>query len=454
MKTEVFKAYDIRGQLGEEGISPALMHRVAQAFAQKEKATAVILGRDIRHSSEELASAFSAGLLSSGKKVLNLGLTTTDLLYYASVKKDLPAAIITASHNPANYNGVKLCHRRGKSLSSAEIKDLDQHFKAAKPKVSSSVGVRDLDLSQDYLQHLLTTLIEVQKIKPLKVAIDGGNGMVGLLAERLFAKLPCQLSGIFLEPDGDFPNHPADPSKAENLRDLQNLVKAKEADIGIAFDGDADRAVFVDSQGEVVNGSKTLILIARWLLQRAPAADNRIVYDSISSQTVVEAIEKYGGVAIKSPVGTPFIKKTMTKHKALFGGETSGHCYFRDNFQIDSGLFTTLVMLQTISESQRSLADLQQEIKLHPHSGEIIFAVQTKPENVLKALAEHFAKDGAAKINHFDGLEVRWQKVWFNLRISNTEPIIRLNIEGKSPADIQALSPSLRKLIKDSNQLL
>ena len=448
MSAEVFKAYDIRGRLNEQEINPALLQRIGRAFADWVPESTVIVGRDIRPSSQSLAKAFQAGVRQQDKHVLDLGLATTDMVHYAAVHHELPAAMITASHNPPDYNGLKLCLNQAQSLTSAELQRL-KHNLPSEVTGQGQGGYQKLKFTEIYLEHLLGTVIETQAIRPLTVGVDGGNGMAGLLVPQLFDQLPSRLEGLFLTPDGRFPNHLADPSKAENLRDLQQLVRDRQCDFGVAFDGDADRAVFVDKQGAVISGGQLLIIIARWLLPKTSPDDNTIVYDSIASQAVPEALVAAGGQPIRSRVGTPFVKQTMAEVGAIFGAETSGHCYFRANSSIDSGLLTMLAVMQCLSETNRSLQQLSfNKFDIYHHLGEFIFQCPNQPQMIIEAVKNNCALLPNAKVDDFDGLEIRWPDVWFNLRASNTEPIIRLNVEGLKHQRVNQLATELQAFIK------
>ncbi|MGH8957425.1 MAG: phosphomannomutase/phosphoglucomutase [Acidimicrobiia bacterium] len=441
----VFKAYDIRGRTDTGELTPDLARRIGAAFVQLFSAREVAVGWDCRASSPDMSRAMNEGITNAGASVLALGEVPTDVVYYVSGSRGLPGVMITASHNPSNYNGIKLCRAGaapvGEDTGLAEIEKM-----VTKPlPASGRIGeVRDFDALPGYVDHLLA-IVDEGAMKPLRVAVDGGNGMAGAVIHQVFARIPPELIGLYLELDGTFPNHPADPLQPENLVDLVALVGSEQADLGVAFDGDADRAFFVDDLGEPLSGSTTTALIARWFLARQPGAT--IVHNLITSRAVPELVTKLGGKPIRTRVGHSFIKQVMAETGAVFGGEHSGHYYFAANFRADSGMLAMLVLLQVLSESGRKLSQLRREVEPYAASGEINIHVDDQAGTV-ERVAEAFPE---ASIDHLDGLTVSWPDRWFNIRPSNTEPLLRLNVEGPDDETVSELSGRVQEVIGGSN---
>ena len=432
---DIFKAYDIRGEVGDGGVNPAVMERIGFFFAELAGATGVAVGRDCRLSSDRLQEAFMTGVSRAGRDVLDVGQATTDTVYYASATEGLAAAVITASHNPPDHNGVKLCRSSADHFSGRDIQAIGERSLAAEALPEDGTGRYGYrDVLSNYAAHLTELAAGYGAVGELRVGLDCGNGMAGSLAFALTESLPVEVIGIYAEPDGTFPNHPANPSKRENLMDLSYLVQREGLDLGVAFDTDADRAVFIDDCGEVIDGDRAAALLARWCLSHHPG--EIVVYDSIASKTVQQAIEECGGRAVRSRVGFPFIKEAMRASGAFFASETSGHYYFRDNFAIDSGAFAMLAMMQAITDSGRPLSALRQEFASYVQSGEKTFVVADRQAAIAR-VAAYFAAEG--EVDHLDGLTVTWPNRWLNLRASNTEPIIRLNVEGVDEPEVADL---------------
>jgi phosphomannomutase len=421
----VFKAYDIRGRTDNGELTPDLYRRIGSAFVSVVEAAEVAVGRDCRSSSQQLFQALVDGITTSGSDVIDLGEVPTDLVYFYSGKHSMPGAIITASHNPPQYNGLKLC-RAGAAPVGAET-GLEEIKRAVldgeTPPVASPGSVRQVDAVDEYVEHLLA-IVDASSIGPLRVAVDGGNGMAGITIEKVFTRLGATLDGLYLEPDGTFPNHPADPIQPENLQDLITMVGEGGHDLGVAFDGDADRAFFIDDQAEAVSGSTVTALIARWMLGRHPGAS--IIHNLITSRAVPETVRAAGGTPIRTRVGHSYIKQVMAESGAVFGGEHSGHYYFADNFRADSGMLAMLVLLRVITEDGRPLSVLRQEVEPYSASGEINFVV----DDTEAAMNRVEAMFPDAATDRVDGLTVDLGDVWFNLRPSNTEPLLRLNVES------------------------
>jgi phosphomannomutase len=426
----IFKAYDVRGiypdQLDEDGA-----HRIGRAFAAWAGAPRIVLGTDCRVSSPPLAAAFTDGVTGAGVDVTDLGLATTDMVYFASGRLNLPGAMFTASHNPPAYNGIKLCREAaapiGADTGLAEILALAESYATAPPApVAARGSVEVRDFVDPYLDHLLT-FADLERFAPLVVAADAANGMAGLVVPRLFERLPAKLVPLYMDLDGTFPNHPADPIQPENQADLRRTVSEHGADLGLAFDGDADRVFLVDERAEGVSGSLVTALVAKALLERDPGS--KIVYNLICSWAVPEVIRESGGIPIRTRVGHSFIKQVMADTGAIFGGEHSGHYYFRDHYRADSGLVASMVVMDQMSTSGAPLSELLAPFDRYADSGEINTEVHDQ-EGTVERIAAAFA-DG--RQDRLDGLTVEFDDWWFNVRASNTEPLLRLNVEARTP---------------------
>ncbi|HVL80728.1 MAG TPA: phosphomannomutase/phosphoglucomutase [Actinomycetota bacterium] len=421
----IFKAYDIRG-LYPEQIDADAARRIGRAFAVFTASPEVLVGRDMRESSPELAAAFIEGVTAAGSDAVDLGLCSTDLVYYASGHLGRPGAMFTASHNPAVYNGIKMCGPGaapiGIDTGLLEIKALATDLPPEAPRRGS---VSQRDLLDEFADHLLSR-IALDEMKPLVVAVDAANGMGGKVVPAVLGRLPIEVVPLYFELDGTFPNHPADPIQPENLRDLQGLVRSRGADVGLAFDGDADRVFLLDEHARPVSGSLTTALVTQAILTDHPG--ETVIYNAICSRVVPEVIEELGGRGVRSKVGHSFIKQLMAEHEAVFGGEHSGHYYFRDNYRADSGLLASLYVLDTISRSGRTLGELLAPLDRYSNSGEIN-SVVTDQTAALEAVSAGFAE---AAQDRLDGLTVSDADWWFNVRPSNTEPLLRLNVEATS----------------------
>ncbi len=425
----IFKAYDVRGVYGET-LNAEIAYRIGRAAAQYLNVPQIAVGRDMRLSSPEVAEALIRGITDQGVNAIDLGLTTTDGLYFAVGKFKYPAgAMVTASHNPGKYNGIKFCRAEAFPISLdtglADIRDLTVHGNFAQPAQKGQVTKRDI--TDDYIQHALS-FIDVNKLRPLKVVIDAGNGMAGMIMPRVFHHLPCELVPLYFELDGSFPHHPASPIEPENMVDVQQKVREVGADVGAAFDGDADRMFPVDEHGDLVDGSMVTAMVTNSLLRRYPGST--ILYNLIVSKSVPELVEQLGGKAVKTRVGHSFIKADMRTVNGIFGGEHSGHFYFRDNWYADSGLIALLIVLEQISIANKPLSQIIQPLDHWVRSGEINSTVSDARTKLL-ALEEHFGKS-AQSTDNLDGLTVDYGDWWFNVRPSNTEPLLRLNVEAKT----------------------
>ena len=429
----IFKAYDVRGTVGDQ-LDADGARAIGGAFARvtaESGARAVLVGRDMRPEGEEFAAAFGEGALNHGVDVVDVGLCATDMLYYASGKLDMPGAVFTASHNPAGYNGIKMCGASAAPISSDSGLGAIKAMAIAGPDPSARKGIRNTrDLLSGYVDHV-RSFVDLDSLAPLLVVADTANGMGGLVVPAVFDGLPLVLDHLYPELDGTFPNHPADPLQSENLRDLQDRVVELNADIGLAFDGDADRVFLVDEMARPVSGSLTTAIIARSILAHDPGAT--VIHNLICSRTVPEVIAEGRGTAVRTRVGHSYIKQAMAETGAVFGGEHSGHYYFRDNFRADSGLIAALVVLEAISRHPAGLANLVSDLDRYAASGELNTVVEDAAV-VIEQVATAYAD---ADQDRLDGLTVNLGDWWFNLRPSNTEPLLRLNLEASTPDDVQ-----------------
>ena len=429
----IFKAYDVRGVYPDQ-INESVARRVGNAFVGFTGAARVFVGRDSRPSGESLVAAFIEGATLAGADVVDLGFASTDLVYFAAGHFEAPAAMFTASHNPAQYNGIKLC--RAGAAPVGEETGLRQ-IKAAVADGLLERGeepghAEQLDLLPEFVGHV-RSFVDLDALVPMRVVADTANGVGGLVVPAVFEGLPFELSILFEELDGTFPNHPADPIQPENLKDLQRAVLDARADIGLAFDGDADRVFLVDDKAQPVSGSLTTAIVAESILRRqpadGPAADRTVVHNLICSKAVPEIVREFGGTPVRTRVGHSYIKQVMAESGAIFGGEHSGHYYFRNNYRADSGLIAALVVLETLSRAGVPLSELRKPLERYADSGEINRRVED-PKASIEVVAQSFV---GAEQDRVDGLTVDLGDWWFNLRASNTEPLLRLNLEAVDP---------------------
>ncbi|MDQ1413772.1 MAG: phosphomannomutase [Acidimicrobiaceae bacterium] len=450
MLDTLFKAYDIRGVVPDQ-LNSELVRRIGTAFAAFAGAPRILVGRDMRESGVELTQAFVDGVTATGTDVVDLGLMSTDELYFASGRLDAPGAMFTASHNPARYNGIKLClpgaRPVGEDTGLAEIKAAVAADAAPEPAAERGTVTTD-DMLDAFATHV-RSFVDRDVLRPLRVVADTANGMGGLVVPRLFSELPFDLEVMYGELDGNFPNHPADPIQLDNLRDLQARVLAVGADVGLAFDGDADRCFLVDDQAQPLSGSTTTALVAAAMLEKYPASS--VLYNLICSKSVPEIITERGGTPIRTRVGHSFIKSVMAQTGAIFGGEHSGHYYFRDNYRADSGSIAALVVLEVLSKSDQPLSELRKPFERYADSGEINTEVDD-PKAVIGRVSAAFDPETHPGMTQewVDGLTVDVGDWWFNLRPSNTEPLLRLNLEAATPAECEAHTAEVLALIKES----
>jgi phosphomannomutase len=445
---DIFKAYDIRGLVDDE-LSPDFAFAVGLAFARflelEREPSTVIIGEDMRPSSPELAEAFSAGVTSNGTNVIRIGLASTDMLYFAAGSKNLPGAMFTASHNPAAYNGIKLCLSGARPIGKETgLLTIEKFVRNGMPMAMRPVGNEtNEDLLKAYADHL-HKLVSFKGNRPLKIVIDAGNGMAGFTAPAIFDRLGAEIIPLYFELDGNFPNHEANPIDPANLRDLQKSVLENGADIGLAFDGDADRCFLVDEKGETVDPSLLTALIASRELAKHPGAT--IIHSLISSRTVVEVINELGGVPVRSRVGHSYIKALMAETGAIFGGEHSGHFYFKDFWRADSGALAALHALAALGETDQTISQLLSPYKRYVASGEVNSRV-SDAASVIKAIKEKYSALPEFEIDELDGLTASTSTWWFNVRASNTEPLLRLNVEADTVANMAAHRDALLALI-------
>jgi phosphomannomutase len=424
---KIFKAYDVRGIVPDE-LDEDVAESVGAAFIRLTGASSVVTVHDMRTSSRPLAEAFGRGAASQGADVIEGGLGSTDMLYYASGSLDMPGAMITASHNPAKYNGIKLCREGARPVGrdTGLIELRDAAAQGLPPYHGTPGVVVQRDLLSGYASHL-KKLVDLSAIRPLKVAVDAGNGMAGHTVPKVFEGLPITVVPLYFELDGTFPNHEANPIDPQNLRDLQRAVIDSEADIGLAFDGDADRCFVVDERGHIVSPSVLTALIAVRELAREPGA--AVIHNLITSRAVPEIITEHGGIPIRTRVGHSFIKARMAETGAVFGGEHSGHFYFRDFWYADSGMLAALHVLAALGEQDAPLSDILAGYGRYVATGEINSEVADQAGVTARVRAEFASRPGVT-FDELDGLTVTGDGWWFNLRPSNTEPLLRLNLEA------------------------
>jgi phosphomannomutase len=445
----IFKAYDIRGTYPNE-IDAEGCRAIGAAFArfaldEGGEVAEILIGRDMRPSGVELAEAFSEGVRSQGVDVVDVGLASTDLVYFASGSRNAPGAMFTASHNPAQYNGIKFCLAGARPVGSdTGLERVKELARTGLPSVAKPGSASSVDLLGAFADHV-RSFVDVSRFRPLKVVADTANGMGGLVVPAVFQVLPFDLEIMYPELDGTFPNHPADPIQPENQRDLQARVREVGADVGFAFDGDADRVFVVDEQGNGLSGSVTTALVAAGVLDKEPGGT--VLHNLICSKVVPEVVREHGGVPIRTKVGHSFIKAEMAKTGAVFGGEHSAHYYFRENYRADSGLIAAMMVLERLCAGDKPMSAVRAPYDRYADSGEINTQV-SDPAVVIDAVAAEFAQrvPGAAQ-DRLDGLTVDLGDWWFNLRPSNTEPLLRLNLEARTRDECDEHTSELLHLI-------
>jgi phosphomannomutase len=451
--SRIVKAYDVRGVVPDE-LNVDIARALGAAFARFADAPTITTARDMRESGVELGAAFADGVTSQGVDVVDCGLGSTDLLYYASGSMDVPGAMFTASHNPAKYNGIKLCLAGAKPVGQdsglTQIRDEAQRFLAdgiPTPETQGAQGLQGAVTQQDvlagYAAYMKKLVPDLATIRPLKVVVDAGNGMGGYTVPTTFEGLPLDVTEMYFELDGSFPHHEANPIDPENMRDLQAKVRETGADVGLAFDGDADRCFVVDERGEIVSPSTLTALIAARELAREPGST--IIHNLITSRSVPEVVKELGGVPVRTRVGHSFIKAEMARSGAVFGGEHSGHFYFRDFWNADSGMLAALHTLASLGNQDGPLSALLKSYERYVASGEINSTVDD-PAGRIAALKEAYA---GKPTDELDGLTVDLgDGAWFNVRASNTEPLLRLNVEARDEATMAKVRDEVLALIR------
>ncbi|MFD8995561.1 phosphomannomutase/phosphoglucomutase [Streptomyces abikoensis] len=447
--SQIVKAYDVRGVVPDQW-DESMAELFGAAFAQVTGASAIVVGHDMRPSSPGLSRAFARGAAALGVDVTEIGLCSTDELYFASGQLALPGAMFTASHNPAQYNGIKLCRAGaapvGQDTGLAEIRALVEGWlETGAPEPAATAGtITSRDVLADYAAHL-RSLVDLTDIRPLKVAVDAGNGMGGHTVPTVLAGLPVDLVPMYFELDGTFPNHEANPLDPKNLVDLQAKVRETGADIGLAFDGDADRCFVVDERGEPVSPSAITALVAARELAKHPGGT--IIHNLITSWSVPEVVAENGGKAVRTRVGHSFIKQEMARSGAIFGGEHSAHYYFRDFWNADTGMLAALHVLAALGGQDGPLSGLVRQYDRYAASGEINSTVADQAGRAAAVRAAYEGADGVT-LDELDGLTVATADWWFNLRASNTEPLLRLNVEARDPETVTRIRDEVLAIVR------
>lgn len=439
---QIFKAYDIRGIYNKD-LNDEIAQAIGFCFAKITEAKKIIVGRDMRLSSNAVFKSLSQGINSAGVEIIDIGMVSTDATYFASGKFNLPAIMITASHNPKEWNGFKLTKAGAIPFGEKDIQRLKQ--KVVKYKINrlaAKIKITKKNVLSDYNKNVLK-FINKNKIAKLKIAVDAGNGMGGKIIAPIFSELPCKIIPLYFKPDGSFPNHQPSPIESKNLVQLQKIVKQKKADFGMAFDGDADRVFFIDEKSGVVNGGIIVAMLAEYFLKLS--SKEKIIYDLRCSRFIPELIKDNGGKPLVSRVGHSFIKALMKKTGAIFGGEISGHYYFRDNYRADSAMIAAVIITQIISEAKIPFSKIIKNYLKYYQIEETNSRVENQKEKIKKIKIKY--KNG--KITQLDGLTVEYPDWWFNIRPSNTEPLLRLNLEAKTEKLMQEKKEELLKLIRN-----
>ena len=441
--SEIFKAYDVRGIYGQN-LTEDIAKKIGKAFVTFLRCKEVIVGYDMRVSSPKLTDAFMEGVNETGANVIDIGQVSTDGLYFASGFLQKPGVMFTASHNPPQYNGLKFCKAMAvpinKDTGLQQIKAIIEKGKFRKSKDEGRVIKKSI--LNEYVIHVLTF---IHKIKKLRIAVDAGNGMAGKIVPLVYNTLPVKIIPLYFELDGKFPNHPADPSKYENLKELQEVVKKEKCDFGMAFDGDADRVFFVDEKGKIVDSSLISALLIKSILKKH--GKQKIIYNLVNSKIVPETIKKYGGKAVIERVGHSFIKDTMKGINAIFACEHSAHYYFKHNFNADSGIIASLIVCEIISKKGKKLSKLVKEFEVYSKIEETNFEIKDKIKKI-KEIKDHYQKLNPKKVMDLDGVTVEFDDWWFNVRPSTTEPLLRLNLEADTKELMEEKTREIVKLME------
>ncbi len=441
---DIFKAYDIRGIYGKD-LTDKIAYKIGKAFVDFLDCKKVVVGYDMRPSSEKVVKAFIKGVNEQGADVVDIGMVSTDAVYFASGKLNVPGVMFTASHNPSKWNGMKLCRENAIPINhDTGLKDIET---SVKKNIFKEAGRRGTlikeDILKDYVKHV-NTFFDSRKIKKLKIVVDAGNGMAGKIIPLVFEKLNAKIIPLYFKLDGRFPNHLPDPSKPENLRALQRRVKKEKADFGMAFDGDADRIFFVDEKGLTIDSSLVSCLIIKNMLKMHP--NERVIYNLVCSRIVPEVVIKNRGIPIKDRVGHSYIKQTMRDTGAIFACEHSAHYYYRDNFRADSGIITAVIMAEIVSKDKKKLSKLLDEFRKYYKIEETSLKVKDKDKK-LKKIEKMYKGKRNGRFNKLDGITFEFKDWWFNLRPSNTEPLLRLNLEARFEKLMKEKKKELVKLI-------
>ena len=429
MDASIFKSYDVRGIYPAQ-INADVAYGAGRAFVAFTNARTVAIGRDMRPSGPELFAAFARGANEGGADVVDIGMVSTDALYFTVGKFGYDGGVmITASHNPKEYNGLKFCRQEAQALSAETGLNAmrDMILSGSYPPAARRGSISQRDIHDAFADHVLG-FVDPKQIKPFKIAIDAGNGMGGVMCRPIFKRLPCTIVEMYFEPDGNFPNHPPSPIEPENMVDLQRKVREERCDLGVAFDGDADRMFIVDEKAELIGGDMVTAIVGLNTLKRYPGS--KILYNLICSRSVPEVIERAGGIPVRSQVGHSLIKATMREQDIVFGGEHSGHFYFRNNWFADSGIIALMQCLEVFSSAGKPVSEVIAPIDTRVRSGEINSTVADIPGK-LREIQDHYS-DG--QIDHLDGVTIQYRDWWMNVRPSNTEPLLRLNVEGDTRA--------------------
>ncbi|MGI8574818.1 MAG: phosphomannomutase/phosphoglucomutase [Egibacteraceae bacterium] len=443
---DAFKAYAIRGVYGE-AIDEALAEWVGAATVELTGADRLAIAQDMRPSSEPLAKALASGATRRGADVVRVGLASTDMLYFASGALDMPGVMLTASHNPAQYNGMKLCREGavpiGEQTGLADLRSLVADGEPSGSAATVGEVSERPELLEEYARHV-QGFVDAEDLRPLKVVIDAGNGMAGHVAPPVFERLPFEVVPMYFELDGTFPNHPADPIDPANTVALRERVVAEGADVGLAFDGDADRVFLIDERGKTVASSLIVALVARTMCARED--DAKILHNLICSRVVPETIREAGGSPVRTRVGHSFIKAVMGETGAIFGGEHSGHYYFRENYRADSGLIAALVALQVLSRADAPLSEVLEPYRRYADSGEVNSQITRPAKEITEGVAARYTEHDQ---DWLDGLTVEAENWWFNLRPSNTEPLLRLNVEASTATQMKQLRDEVLATVRE-----
>ena len=447
MLSEIFKAYDVRG-VYNQNLTEDVAYKIGRAYVYFLKCKGVVVGTDMRISSPKLSKAFMKGVTEQGANAIFIGEVCTDAVYFASGLLKKPAVMFTASHNAPQYNGLKFCRENAIPINEdtglKTIKSIIEKGQYKKTKIKKHGKIIKKDILKDYVKHV-RKFVDIKKLKKLKIAADAGNGMAGKIIPLVYKNLPVKIVPLYFKLDGTFPNHPADPSKYENLVELQKTAKEKKCDFGMGFDGDADRIFFVNKNGDVVNGSLISALIIKNILSKKK--NQKIIYNLVCSKIVPETIKKYGGKPVIERVGHSFIKETMRKTKALFACEHSAHYYYRNNFRADSGIITSLIVAEIVSKENKPLSELLEEFRVYNKIEETNVEVKDKGAKI-KEIEYIYKKQNPKKISKLDGITIEFDNWWFNVRPSNTEPLLRLNLEADSEELMNEKREELLRIMK------